>query len=206
MKNDINLLTVRKETQNGSKQRTYVLFGILLAVGLLAGIVLPARTRSAAQLELSALEHKLKAATVSQETYVETMSESMLAESQRTSLQDLHESRSDILSYLSAIEQALPSSATLAHLSLSGNLLNIAGAAPGDAVIATFCVRLRESGAFSDVFLLSSEAGEERGSQTTMFTLSATLPTPLSGAAAVEDSSGEPAATPDNADTTEVAP
>ncbi len=182
MKNDINLLKHRKIAAGSGKKRSYVLFAILFAVILLAGIVLPLRSLSSAKLKLYALESELMMTTVTQESLNLTMGQVAQLRSQLSDLQTLHASRSDILSYLSAIERSLPHTAELAQLTFSGNVLSISGTAPDDTTLAVFLLQLRNSGAFSNVFLSNSTSPSGQTKQA-MFTLTATLPVPLSGAA-----------------------
>lgn len=58
-------------------------------------------------------------------------------------------------------------------------MMQIAGIANNDTVIAIFCLRLRETNVFEDVFVYTSKADLLTG-QTSGFTLTAKLPTSLS--------------------------
>ena len=156
MKNDINLLTLRKYAAETGKNRSFVLFAILFATLLLAGIVLPERARSEAKQKLSGLEHTLSFATVTQESLDEKMRNAAHIGSQLSDLDILYASRSDILLYLSAIEKSRPITVDIASLSFSGNLLNIHGTAPDDMTVATFCQNLRDTGPFASVLLEGS--------------------------------------------------
>ncbi len=193
MKYDINLLVKRKNTANRKKLLVRILIGTAcVVVFVVAGIVLPAFSRFNAQVKLASLESSLSSSGVSEEelmsntAYVDKLNE------QKTDLEALQASRSDILAYLSTIENALPESARITTLSLSGNELQITGISPGDAEVAAFSLHLRQSGSFSSVFVSTSTAGDE----TTMFSLSATLPTSLGGEVQVLQSSETPVQDP----------
>lgn len=185
MKNDINLLTIRKITGKDDKKLTYVLFFILFAVVLAAGIILPSRARDEAEQKLKRLENALSKITITDGTFAETKNNATFAVNQRAQLEALYSSRSDILSYLSVIERSLPQSAVLTHIKFADNYVNISGIAPSDSILAAFCLKLRQSNVFTSVFVSSSSLLSD--DTHSMFSLTATLHKSLSGGAAVEE-------------------
>lgn len=191
MKNDINLLLLRKNKPKNEKSRTYVLLVILFIVVMIAGIVLPSRTRSEAQIKLANLEHSLSAFSITQESYDATVLYAGQLNSQRAELEQLHASRSDMLSYLAVLDDSLAYPAILSRIDFSGNMLVITGISPNDKIVADFCQKLRDSGTFANVFLTSSAFDEDE--ELTIFSVIATLPTALEGSAVVDEGNqGEP--------------
>jgi len=185
MKNDINLFVKRKNTKNTKK----IVAGVLIGAAFLAafaafGILLPMNNRVDAQAKLAELEQQLQSYDFTEEDLLANTEKNAMLTQQFEELTRLHESRSDILAYLGDIEDALPTSAQITYMSLTGNQLQITGTAPGDAEVATLSLHLRESDLFSSVFVSSSTVSEE--SDETMFTLTAALPVSLSGEALVE--------------------
>ncbi len=185
MKNDVNLLTVRKSAEKNSKKRTYVLLVILFAVVLLAGVVLPTRAYDDAERKLKKLENDLSKLTITEKMFAETTDTAALAVNQRAQLEALYSSRSDILSYLSVIEKSLPQTALLTDIMFSDNSVGISGIAPDDQAIAVFCLRLRNSDMFSSVLVSSSTLLPDENY--TAFSIDAVLYKSLSGGAAVEE-------------------
>lgn len=182
MKNDINLFVKRKN----SKNRRKVIVGLLICAACLVafvalGILLPMRSRSDAQMKLAGLDQQAQAFDFTEEDLLTNSEKNAQMTQQLGELTLLHESRSDILAYL---ENALPTSAQITYMSLTGNQLQITGIAPGDAEIATLSLHLRKSELFSSVFVSTSTVSEE--SDNTMFTLTASLPVSLSGEALLE--------------------
>ena len=190
MKNDINLLQKRKAKQySGKKMATILLFVALFAALLYAGIALPSRTLAAAQAKSRLLEEELTSQpAIEMELAEKTQYNAMLMD-QVTGLKVLSDAKSDVSQYLAAVEASLPTSARISFLNLSGNMLNISGVVTKDEVLATFALRLRESQLFKDVFISSSVLTNE--DNTTLFTITVTLPGSLSGSALVLDGSEE---------------
>jgi Tfp pilus assembly protein PilN len=185
MKNDINLFVKRKNNKNAKKIVAGVLIGAaVLVVFVAAGILLPMSNRVNATIQLSGLEQQLQTFDFTEEDLIANTEKNELLTQQLDELTLLHESRSDILGYLDNIENALPTTAQITYMSLTGNQLQITGIAPGDAEVATLSLHLRESGLFSSVFVSTSTVSEE--SDKTMFSLTAALPVSLSGEALVE--------------------
>lgn len=196
MKNDINLLTSRKTVGKNDKKLTYVLFGILFAVTLIAGILLPNRARDEAELKLKKLENSLNKLTITEKIFTETTTTAAFAVNQRAQLEALYGSRSDILSYLSVIERSLPQTALLTSIKFSDNYASVSGIAPDDITIAVFCLKLRETNEFAGVFVSSSTLLPDESHS--MFSLTITLHKSLSGGAVVEE--GARGAQPENTD------
>jgi Tfp pilus assembly protein PilN len=185
MKNDINLFVKRKNNKNAKKIVAGVLIGAaVLVVFVAAGILLPMSNRVNATIQLSGLEQQLQTFDFTEEDLIANTEKNELLTQQLDELTLLHESRSDILGYFDNIENALPTTAQITYMSLTGNQLQITGIAPGDAEVATLSLHLRESGLFSSVFVSTSTVSEE--SDKTMFSLTAALPVSLSGEALVE--------------------
>jgi Tfp pilus assembly protein PilN len=188
MKNDINLFIKRKNTKNTKKIVAGVFIGVVLLAAFAAvGILLPMNNRVDAQAKLAGLEQQLQSFDFTEEDLLGNTERNAMLTQQLEELTRLHESRSDILAYLGDIENALPTSAQITYMSLTGNQLQITGTAPGDAEVATLSLHLRESDLFSSVFVSTSTLSEE--SDGTMFTLTAALPVSLSGEALVESGS-----------------
>lgn len=187
MKNDINLLSIRKNASESAKKRKTILFTILFLSILAAGIILPSQTRMTAQARLDKLTNQLSGFSVTQEDVDAKTVQAALTAKQLADLQNLHQSRSDILSYLSGIESAKPSNLRIVQLVLEGNSMTVLGQAENDAALADFCLRLRDSGMFLSVFVETSTALSDEDTSTTVFKLFATLPQQLEGNAIVED-------------------
>ncbi len=188
MKNDINLFVKRKNSKNRKKLFVGLLIGAMCLTAFAAvGILLPMNSRANAQAKLTGLDQQAQAFTFTEEDLLTNTERDAQLTGQLDELTLLHESRSDILAYLEDIENALPTSAQITYMSLTGNQLQITGTAPGDAEVATLSLHLRESDLFSSVFVSTSTVSEE--SNSTMFSLTAALPISLSGEALVEDGS-----------------
>jgi hypothetical protein len=86
---------------------------------------------------------------------------------------------------MAAVESSLPTSATVTSITIKENALSITGVVPRDDVLATFALRLRQTNVFSSVFVVSSATV----GSTTLFSIKAVLPTPLSDTAEITDGS-----------------
>lgn len=194
MKNDINLFIKRQNSKNRKKFMVGLLIGaVFLFVFVAVGVLLPMNNRANAQLKLDALDQQLSVLDFTEQSLADNTAKNAQLTQQLDDLKRLHESRSDILAYLAGIENALPTSAQITYLSLTGNQLQITGIAPGDAELASFSLHLKESGLFSGVFVTTSTIPEHN--ENTMFTLTAALPVSLSGEAVVEEGSEDTAET-----------
>ena len=188
MKNDINLLQKRKTKQySGKKLATVLLIVALFAALLYAGIALPSRMLSAAQLKSRYLDDELVSQpAIEQELAEKTQYNATLME-QVAGLEVISDAKTDVSQYLEAVESSLPTSARITFLNLSDNIMNISGIAPRDEVLATFALRLQQTELFNDVFILNSVVPSEE--RTTVFTITVTLPGSLSGSALIMDGS-----------------
>lgn len=179
MKNDINLLYKRKTKTYSSKKVALIIFVIVLfAAGLYAGIALPANALSVAKIEATELESKLNSSTETQQDLTEKTQQELMLATQLLELNAIDGSRSDLSSYIEAIEKSLPTDANITQLLIAEEAVSIMGVAKDDTVIATFCLRLREQNVFKDVYLISSTSSTDEPG--TIFTMSATLPSSLS--------------------------
>jgi hypothetical protein len=181
MKNDINLLSKRKtKTYSSKKVFGIVLLLLLLVGGMYAGIALPSAALRVAKLEAAVLEGKLSASSQTQQGLTDKSQREALLALQLTELKAISEIRSDVSGYLGAVEKAQPSEITLSRLAISKKVMSISGYLTGldnsDEIIATFCLRLREQGVFSSVYLLNTTT-ETSGICT--FSISVSLPSSL---------------------------
>ena len=204
MKHDINLLQKRKAAQySGKKLGTVLLIILLFAALLYAGIALPTNMLASAKIRLSDLDTELaNQPAIDQELAEKTLQNATLQQTAKQ-LETLSDSKLDAAHYIEALETSLPTSAYITSIAMSDNLMSINGIVPRDEVLATFALRLRETGLFLDVYVTNS-AVETEG-KTTLFSLNATLPEYLGASPDVVDGSNEaadnsttqqPAATP----------
>ncbi len=204
MKYDINLLQKRKAVQySGKKLGTVLIFILLFAALLYAGIALPSNMLASAQIRLANLDTELVSQpAVDQEQAEKTLQNAMLQQAVKQ-LEDLNDSKTAATHYIEALETSLPTSAYIDGITMADNRMTINGVVPRDEVLATFALRLRETGLFLDVYVNSSAV--ENDGVTTRFMLIATLPKPLGTSPEVIDGSDkadedsttkQPAATP----------
>jgi Tfp pilus assembly protein PilN len=188
MKHDINLLQRKKVAQySGKKLGTVLLFVLLFAALLYAGITLPSNSLTSAQIRLADLNNQIAdQSTIDQELTEKTQHNATLQEELKQ-LEALSVTRQDVAKYMEAVESSLPTSASIMSLTISDNAMTITGISPRDEVLATFALRLRQTQAFTSVFVASSTTTGTNSS--TMFMISAVLPTPLSDTANVTDGS-----------------
>lgn len=203
MKHDINLLQKRKATQYSGKKLGSVLLIIMLFAALLyAGITLPSNMLASARIRLIDLDSELVSQpAVDQELAEKTLQNAMLLEA-ATQLEALNNSKLDATHYMEALEASLPTSAYITSVKMSDNLMNVNGMVPRDDVLATFALRLRETGLFLDVYVTSSAVKTE--GKTTEFFIIITLPKPLGISPGVIDgnhNAGEAGETPQPAAT-----
>ena len=192
MKHDINLLQKRKAVQySGKKLGTVLLIILLFAALLYAGIALPSNMLASAKIRLSDLDAEVAAQpAIDQELAEKTLRNATLQQTAQQ-LESLNDSKLDAASYIEALETSLPTSAYITSITMSDNLMSINGVVPRDEVLATFALRLRETGLFLDVYVTSSAVATE--GKTTLFSLNATLPEYLGASPDVVDGSGEAA-------------
>ena len=186
MKSDINLLYKRREKKySGKKLASFLIVVLFFAGSLYAGIAIPSQALASAKLELAELEGELVTSSFTDQELSERTVYSTSLSEQLEDLTTLSSTKSDITAYLDAIEQSLPIQANLTSLSLSGDRMNLIGVALNDTVVATFCLKLIETGVFEDVYISSTTALDY--SYQTSFTLSATLPTSLNSESLIQD-------------------
>ncbi len=204
MKHDINLLQKRKAVQySGKKLGTVLIFILLFAALLYAGITLPSNMLASAKIKLANLDSELVSQpAVDQEQAEKTLQNAMLQQAAKQ-LEYLNNTKMDATHYIEALETSLPTSAYIDSITTEVNQMIITGVVPRDEVLATFALRLRETGRFLDVYVNSSSV--DKDGETTRFTLFATLPEPLGTSPEVIDGSNntdeesttnQPAATP----------
>lgn len=180
MKNDINLLYKRKSKRNMGKKVFAVLFGAAILVGgWYAGITLPAQSLEEAKKEIAKLDEELIESTETSDSMFEKLEHINFLDNQLEGLKRLNIEKSDVSDYIEIVENSLPKGANITQLSLVSDTMNIMGIADNDKTIATFCLRLRETNIFEEVFVYNSKADLEDG-QTSTFMISAILPTSLS--------------------------
>lgn len=185
MKNDINLLQKRKGKKYSAQKWATLLLGIALFAGsVYAGFMFPNNARIAARLTASEMNSEIISASGSQSNLAELTEEYAARSEQLEALTAINNARSDMGGYLEAVEKSLPASANISSLSIVGQTLGISGEAPDDDIVATFCVRLRETGKFSSVFLQNSLASPTGG---TTFSIVAELPVTMDSTGVLSD-------------------
>ncbi len=195
MKSDINLLQKKKGKQYSAQKIALMLvFLVFFAGAVYAGFTLPQNALTAAQLKAAGLNRELTGSSGAGDSLSELTQNYLTRSEQLEALTAIDGARSDINGYLEAVEKSLPTSANLSTLTLSGKEMSITGVALSDADVAAFCLRLRETGAFANVFLQNSIALEDYG---VTFSLLAELPATLdsSGILPEETEAAESAAT-----------
>lgn len=162
MKNDINLLQKRKGEQYSAQKWAKLLLGVVLfAVAVYAGFMLPNMALSDAKLTAAELDGKLNSSAGTQQNLTELTEAFMTRSEQLEVLTALDTARSDMSGYLEAVETSLPTSAHLTEIDIVDRTITISGIASDDSTIAAFCVRLRDTGKFSNVFLQTSTANTD---------------------------------------------
>lgn len=197
-KNDINLIQRRKNGQ-------YSLKSIMIAIGILAfvgvcvylGITLPTNNLSETKAAVIRLEDQLQqfsgialsAGGTNTDIdipvnagldiiYMEKTKQLKGLEEQLESLKIISTAESNALAYIKAIEESAPEEVNLTSISMNEDNLSLNGTASGDSALAVFCLRLKETNMFSDVFVSSSMVVLP-GDTTTIFNMTATLNEPL---------------------------
>lgn len=180
MKNDINLLFRRKSKKYSGKRWASILIGIaFFAGGVYAGIALPSQSLAAANLNSKMLNDQVIQLNVAMTQQTAKMNEYQEKSLHLEDLKAIDSAKSDVSAYIQAVEDSLPTDANITLISISENTLGITGVAKSDAVIAMFCVKLRDTHTFDHVYVASSTIIPD--DEMTMFSLSAQLPTYLGG-------------------------
>lgn len=194
IKNDINLIYKRKAKQYSTKN---LLIGIgviaVIGIGAYFGITMPTKTLANTKavvnsLENEILEYTALALSESDMDSLEsgdTQSQSKmglddLLIAKATTLSDLDEqldglkliatAESNALVYIRAIEDSIPNEVNISSLEMAGQKLTIFGISSNDTALATFCLRLRETSMFIDVFV-SSTTTMVPGEKTAIFNI-----------------------------------
>jgi len=189
MKNDINLLQKRKsERYSGRKWAAIILIIVLIAGAAYAGIQIPGELLTAAQQEAMKLQSDIQAASGAGEDVSELSSEYKQRKEQLDALAAIELAQSDMSSYLDAVETACPSTVNVTYFTAAETTITVLGNAFSDEDIAAFCLHLRNSGKFVEVFLEYSTLMED-GS--TMFSIELVLPASLDSSAVLPTTSEE---------------
>ncbi|MGI5850245.1 MAG: PilN domain-containing protein [Christensenellales bacterium] len=186
MKNDINLLYKRKKNKYPRKKLAGIIIGMIIILGCLyAGIALPSQALTVARLEVKNLDGNLVTASMTEQELTQKTQYNSTLKKQLEELKLLNGSKTDIATYLNAVQQSLPSNANILMLSLSDRTMNISGIAKDDAVLAIFCIKLKETNIFDNIFISNSTTSMD-GNETS-FSLYAALPSSLSTASLIQD-------------------
>jgi|AGTN01.1.fsa_nt_gi Fimbrial assembly protein (PilN). len=189
MKTDINLLQKRKAKQySGQKLALMLLCAVMFAGAVYAGFMFPNSARTAAILTASNLDGDLLSASVTEGDIVKLTERYAQRSEQLKALSAIDSAKSDMSAYINAIESSLPTSANLTYIFAEQETISINGTAEDDEVIAAFCLRLRETGKFREVFLISSVLMEDG---TTSFAVDLILPATLDSSAVLPMETGD---------------
>ena len=185
MKSDINLLTRRKTKKYSGKKLAFMLVCLVLIGGAAyAAVTLPAGALAATKLSIVDLDNTLNVSSNTEQELREKTLHSNTLKLELNEIKELAGTKSDVSEYLEAVEASLPTTANITHFDLFESTMEIIGIADNDQTIAAFCVRLRETGVFNNVFITSSA---KETTDSTMFTLTALLPVPLDGPAFTQE-------------------
>ncbi len=156
------------------------------------GVTVPANNLTATKKALTNLENELAQfsalAMSSVEADDETAPENVTLESilvdkseklaflseQLEGLKLISTADSNALAYIYAIEESTPVNVNVSSLTMSGDNLTIVGTSQDDTALATFCLRLRETSMFSQVFVEGTMV-RMPGEKTSFFTITAIL-------------------------------
>lgn len=204
-KNDINLIQRRKSGQYSIKN-IMIAIGILIFVGVCVylGITLPTKNLSDTKAAVIRLEDQLQQfsgialsaggtntdndipVNASLDTiYMEKTKQLKALEEQLKSLKIISTAESNALAYIKAIEESTPKKVNLTSITMSKDNLSLNGTASGDTTLAVFCLKLKETNLFSNVFVSSSMVIIP-GDTATIFNMTATLNEPLDSMPTVE--------------------
>lgn len=197
-KNDINLIQRRKNGQYSLKS-IMIAIGILVFVGVCVylGITLPSKNLSETKAAVIRLEDQLQQfsgialsaggtntdidipVNAGLDTiYMVKTKQLKGLEEQLESLKMISTAESNALAYINAIEESAPDEVKFTSISMNEDNLSLNGTASGDTALAVFCLRMKETNMFSDVFVSSSMVVIP-GDSTTIFNMTATLNEPL---------------------------
>ena len=209
IKNDINLIYKRKTKQYSSKSLAATIAVVtVIGVGVLFGITLPTQNLSNTKRIVDNLDNELAQyssialsagnagtdeiapADTTLEAILIGKSEKLASlNEQLTGLKLISTAESNALAYIYAVEESLPTEINIGNMILSNKVLEIVGETTDDTALATFCLRLRETAMFDDVFV-STTMVRLPGDKRSIFTISATLNEPLDAMPLVQEETG----------------
>lgn len=198
IKNDINLIHRRKSAQYSSKSLMMTIaIVVIVGVCVYLGITLPKNNLAATKAAVINLEDQLQqfsgialsaggtntdidipANAGLDAIYMEKSKQLKSLDEQLESLKMISTAESNALAYINAIEESTPSEVNLTSISMKDDKLNLNGIASSDTSLAVFCLRLKETNMFSDIFIPSSIVVSP-GDTTTTFNITARLTEPL---------------------------
>lgn len=206
IKNDINLIFRRKSKQYSPKSLAITIAAVtVIGIGAFFGITLPTNNLAATKKAVTNLENEIAqysalslssdssfdAETLPADVTLETI---LILKSERLSslneqldgLKLISTAESNALAYIYAIEDSIPAEINIGSLTMRGQTLEMVGISENDTALATFCLRLRETAMFSDVFVSTTmvQLPEEKSA---IFTISAVLSESLDAMPAVQD-------------------
>ncbi len=173
IKNDINLIYKRKTKQYSSKSLAVTIAVVtVIGVGVFFGITLPTQNLSNTKRIVDNLDNELAQyssialsagnagtdeiapADTTLEAILIGKSEKLASlNEQLTGLKLISTAESNALAYIYAVEESLPTEINIGNMLLSNKVLEIVGETTDDTALATFCLRLRETAMFDDVFV-----------------------------------------------------
>ncbi|MBT3318907.1 MAG: PilN domain-containing protein [Clostridia bacterium] len=194
IKNDINLVFKRKTKQYSPKSLAITIVAVtVIGVGVFFGITLPTKNLAATKKAVTNLENEIAQysalamssgetdemsevpADLTLETVLIIKSEKLSSlNEQLDGLKLISTAESNALAYIYAIEESIPGEINIGNLIMNGQTLEIIGISYDDTSLATFCLRLRETGMFTDVFVSTSMV-RFPGEKSAIFTISAEL-------------------------------
>lgn len=189
MKTDINLLQKRKVKQYSAKKLGLTLLAVFLFAGAAyAGFMFPNNARIGAKLASANLDSELLSVSGTEEDTSELTALYKERSKQLEAFKAIDEAKTDMSEYMDAIESSLPTSINLTYVLAAEETIGISGEAKSDGDIAAFCLHLRETGKFREVFLTYSQINEDENLE---FDLDLILPVTLSSSSVLSEQSEE---------------
>jgi len=184
MKNDINLLyrhDIKKESK--SKYAVIILAVLVIIAAMYAGLALTSGEIAALKARAAELDSRLGSGASVQQQLADKTQQSRLLKLKVEEIMAIGDSKSAVKKYLAAVESSLPDSANITNLVFSEQTMNITGTAADDDVIATFCLKLRQTDMFGEVFIASSLVTDDGSAA---FNITAVLPANLTTSNIIE--------------------
>lgn len=204
MKTDINLLQKRKAKQYSAQKLGLMLLAVFMFAGAAyAGFTFPNNARTAAKLAAANLDSELSDHSGTEEDTAELTSLHKDRSRQLEAFGAIDEAKTDMSGYMDAIESSLPTSINVTHIFAAEEMISMSGQAKKDDDIAAFCLRLRETGKFREVFMIDSKINDE-GNLT--FDIELILPVTLSSSSVLPEEPGESTAAAEPVTIEEVTP